>query len=98
MPAMSMAAGPARWQCGAGPRADLYNAACFHPPRSGRVISHEDLPVTGELGHASDSGFLYGFIPYDMFDPIGEIAMPRAVTDSGRIELRLRPEDKAILT
>jgi uncharacterized protein (DUF1778 family) len=24
--------------------------------------------------------------------------MPRAVTDSGRIELRLRPEDKATLT
>ena len=24
--------------------------------------------------------------------------MPRALTDSGRIELRLRPEDKAILT
>jgi hypothetical protein len=36
MPAMSMAAGPARWRCGAGPRADLSdNAACFRPPRSG---------------------------------------------------------------
>jgi hypothetical protein len=39
---MSTAAGPARWRCGAGPKADLYdNAACFHPPRTGRVISSE---------------------------------------------------------
>jgi hypothetical protein len=42
MPAMSMAVGPVRWRYGAGPRADLSdNAACFHPPRTGRVISSE---------------------------------------------------------
>src|ERR1700683_2993148 len=28
----------------------------------------------------------------------GDIPMPRALTESGRVELRLRPEDKATLT
>src|ERR1700683_2735979 len=28
----------------------------------------------------------------------GDIPMPRALTDNGRVELRLRPEDKATLT
>ena len=45
MPAMSTAAGSARWRSGAGPRADPSdNSACFHPPRSGRVISYEAPP------------------------------------------------------
>src|SRR5205085_5429711 len=39
MRATSMAAGPARWRCGAGPGTDLsVNPACNHPLRSERVI------------------------------------------------------------
>src|SRR5262245_8084368 len=63
MPAMSMAAGPARWRCGAGPSADLSdNATCNHPPRSGRVIRLRRLqgafPFHGNIGvvHAPSDG------------------------------------------
>jgi uncharacterized protein (DUF1778 family) len=39
---------------------------------------------------------LYGFIPYINLSA-GEKYMPRTHSDTGRIELRLRPEDKAVL-
>ena len=43
---------------------------------------------------------MYGFIPYAIVSGIneGDIPLPRALTDNGRVELRLRPEDKATLT
>jgi uncharacterized protein (DUF1778 family) len=41
---------------------------------------------------------LYGFIPYDIKDFFRRHPVPRAHSDSGRVELRLRPEDKAVLT
>jgi len=41
---------------------------------------------------------LYGFIPYDMVGETKDVPVPRAHAQTGRIELRLRPEDKATLT
>jgi uncharacterized protein (DUF1778 family) len=43
--------------------------------------------------------FWYVFIPYAIVAyRTKEVPMPRALTDNGRVELRLRPEDKAMLT
>ena len=57
-----MAVGPVRWRCGAGPRTDRSDsAACFHPPRTGRVISSEaptlhPSPLAGALPSSGRRG------------------------------------------
>jgi uncharacterized protein (DUF1778 family) len=41
---------------------------------------------------------LYGLFPYGIFFLSRRTTMARATSDSGRVELRLRPEEKAKLT
>jgi uncharacterized protein (DUF1778 family) len=56
--------------------------------------------TTPRRANAVGERFLYGFIPYAKKSGIPNEGgfMPRALAESGRVELRLRTEDKATLT